>query len=211
MKLPPDDYYEDRPVRHAAQGDFYAGVPTPIYIGKAPDRARGARKRPLKFLRVDPIVEGMHAPEQPLVVVCNYTCGFVAQPPGTVGYSHHLRQVAPVVPIAELIDRRGMERTEARKLLDGGFLAGLLYVPRPHGVAAPSGVAFDDEFTDLDYAVLLYAMTTVHQSALDDSTRVARMSMDGQKRLIAGLVAAFGPSLYDPDDLEDPDMTCSWT
>lgn len=211
MLLPPDNYYEDRPVLHAAQGDFYAGVPAPVYVGTEPGKASGARKRPLAFLKPEPMSKGVFAPPQGLVVVCNYTCNFVAQPPGTPGYSHQLRQVAPVLPLIELIGNRGMQKTEARRLQASGFLSGLLWVPRPEGYEPDGPVKKSDEFTDDEYVVLLYAMSTVHQSALDEARRVARMTSQAQKRLMAGLIATVSPSLYDPDDLDDPDMSCSWS
>lgn len=159
--LPAEDYYRDRPVPHTAQGDFYADVPCVFAIGKERARARGARKRPFGLL------PGSGAPvetrpERALVVVCNYTCNFVAQPPGTQGYSHDFRQVAPVVPLVDLIGARGMQRTEARRLREVGHLSGLVYVPRPATVAAPE--VTDADFTGDDFAILLYRMTTVNRS-----------------------------------------------
>jgi hypothetical protein len=119
--------------------------------------------------------------------------------------------MAPVVPLADLITNRGMQRTEARRLKDSGFLSGLLYVPRPPQLRIPADVAFDEEFTAADYVVCVYAITTVHQSILDVCARVARMSQPAQKLLNAALIAQFTHSLFDPETLEDPDMSCSWT
>ena len=209
MTLLGNDYYKDRPVPHTAQGDFYSGVPLAMYQAGSAVKSRGARKRPLSFLKPEPTSDGVHAPTQDLVVVCTYTCNYVAQPPGTEGYSHPLRQIAPVVPVVELINNRGLQRTEARKLMDSGFLSGLLYVPAPPGHTADKPIAPDEEFGDA-YAVLLYAMGLVHQNVLDEVPRVARLSKPAQKLLIAGLIATVSASLYDPDDLEDPDMSSSW-
>jgi hypothetical protein len=103
-----------------------------------------------------------------------------------------------------------MQKSEARRLKGSGFLSGLLWVPRPPKYTPETPPQFDEEFTADDYVVLLYAMSTVHQSALDEASRVARLSMPAQKLLMAGLIATVSPSLYDPEDLDDPDMTCSW-
>jgi hypothetical protein len=211
MLLPKGPYYEDRPVLHVAQGDFYAQVPTPIAIGKSRSKARGARKRPLAFIRPEPTGEGVVAPVQPLVVLCTYTCGFVAQPPGQQGYSHPMRQVAPVVPLIDLVSKGGLQRTEARRLKDSGFLAGLLYVPRPPQHPVEPTLRSDEEFSDDDYAVCLYGMATVDQSVLEECARVARMTLPAQKLLTAALISLVSPSLYKPGDLEDPDMSCSWS
>ena len=210
MTLPADSYYEDRPVQHSAQGDLHVNVPSPVAVGSELTKARGARKRPLSFLRPEPAIEGVSAPIQPLAIVCTYTCGFVAQPPGQEGYSHPMRQMAPVVPLAELVNGRGMQRTEARRLKEAGYLNGLLYVPKPPGYEPPEPKT-DQEFAVDDFVVCLYAITTVHQSVLDETPRVARLSTAADKLLVAALIAHFSPSLYDPDDLEDPDMSCSWS
>jgi hypothetical protein len=213
MKLPSDSYYADRPVLHTAQGDLHSEVPIAVAYGEVEGRkrSRGARKRPLGFLRPDPQDAGAHARTVELAIVCSYTCGFVAQPPGQEGYSHPLRLVAPVVRLSELVNSRGMQRTEARKLKDSGFLAGLLYLPRPPGFTPNAKHPADDEFTADDYAVCMYAMASVHQSVLDNAPRVARMSLEAQKLLVAGLIGEVAPNYYNPDSLEDPDMSCSWS
>lgn len=210
FRLADDKYYEARPVPHTAQGDLFSGVALPVYVGDEPDRDRGARKRPLAFLIPPPTEAGMFAPLQELLIICSYTCNFVAQPPGSVGYSHPLRMAAPVVPLINMVSQRGMQKGEARRLKDVGYLSGLLYLPKPPGFTPSKPVKSDPEFTADDYAVLLFAVGSVHQTAVDAGSRVARLSQDAQKLLIAGLIGEVGPSVWDPADLEDPDMTSSW-
>lgn len=88
---------------------------------------------------------GFHA----LGVVCSYTCGFVAQPPGTKGYSHPYRLVAPVVPLRDAVEW-GRPLGQARTVRDRGGVNGLMYLPWPeaddtddewrgHGVALLAG------------------------------------------------------------------------
>lgn len=124
-----DGYYKDRPVPHVAQGDLYDGVPCAYVTALAdPDKERGARKRPLGMFwgggDTPPAAAPICRPESALVVVCNYTCGFVAQPPGQTGYSHMHRLVAPVVPLWAAI-KNGVSRGEARRIRDNGYLSGL--------------------------------------------------------------------------------------
>lgn len=212
MLLPASNYYEDRPVRHCAQGDFYENVPCTFANGTGQQPDRGARKRPRSFFGTDDDKADYATqtyPHRAIVVVCNYTCGFIAQPPGTEGYSHSFRQVAPVVPLTSLIDKKGgMQPTEARRLKSSGFLSGLLYVPRPPG--CDSVTEDDGEFTADDYAVCLYRMTTVDQSLLDQRARIAQMTSQAQGLLISGLIALMSPNFFDPNDLESPDMSSSW-
>jgi hypothetical protein len=212
MRLPDDAYFEDRPVRHCAQGDLYSDVPC-TYAEAGPQRSmfRGARKRAHAVAGQEqpPEYSTTTYPQRSLVVVCNYTCGFVAQPPGTDGYSHSFRQVAPVVPLMSLIDNaQGIKLTEARRLKEAGYLAGMLYVPRPAAVPATS-LTHSDIGPD-DYVVCLYRMTTVTQDLLDSRDRVARMSQDAQRRIISAICAVMGPDLFDPTDLRAPDMSSSW-
>jgi hypothetical protein len=191
----PSQYYEDRPVPHTAQGDLYADVP--VALAENPperDRPRGGRKRP--------------RPRREMVdyaVVCNYTCGFVAQPPGSKGYSHMYRLVAPVLPLEEVVGQLGVTPSEARRLVSLRLVNGLMWLPPPPGCTSTGTGEFSD-----DWVAALYAMTAVHQERLDECTRVGRLSMPAQKILISGLIQVMSPNLYDPTDTDDPDMSCSW-
>lgn len=205
-----DEYYEDRPVAHTAQGDFYDDVPCVYASAVEPGRGSGSRKRP-SSLGADPDFAAATYPYGVLAVVCSYTCGFVAQPPGTKGYSHPFRLVAPVVPLSSLLGGGGMKRTEVRKLASSRFLSGLLYVPKPPGFTPKEDPAADDEFGPNQYAVLLYRMTAIEQAVLDKRPQVARMTERAQRQLIAGLINVVGPSLYNPGDIDPPpDMSDSW-
>jgi hypothetical protein len=116
----PNAYYADRAVEHTAQGDIYAGIPLVQATHADPSfQAAGARKRP-----------GGPDPDHStsvaftgLAIVLHYTCGFTAQPPGTRGYSHGHRLMAPIVSLREL-RRWGMGNNELRKIRDGGTIQG---------------------------------------------------------------------------------------
>lgn len=190
-------YYQDRPVRHTAQGDLYAEIPRVLaQRPPAKDRPRGSRKRPLS---AETLTE--HA------LVCNYTCGFVAQPPGNKGYSHPYRLVASVMPLENLVGARGISPGEARRLVSNRLVNGLMWLPPPPG----STTTGTGEFAD-DWVAALYSMTAVHQDVLDACARVGRLSMPAQKILITGLVQVMSPNLFDPLDpnMLDPDMSSSW-
>jgi hypothetical protein len=87
---------------------------------------RGARKRPAEAEAEDVAVRSpLRAPG----IVCSYTCGFTAQPPGQRGYSHPFRLAAPIVSLTAL-KGLGVRQNELRKLKESGFLQGLMYLPQ---------------------------------------------------------------------------------
>lgn len=199
MRLDDDAYYEDRPVTHTAQGDLYDRVPFAYAtVPAVGDRPRGARKRPTDDLPVATV-----APLETTGVVCSYTCGFLAQPPGTEGYAHPFRTVAPILPLRDLL-RMGMKANELRKIREYGGVNGFMYLP----------VLGDDEEDDEwrgAGAALLYRPTLVSQGLLDQRERVARLSEPAQRILIARLIQIFSPSLFDPSEpVLAPDMSDSW-
>jgi hypothetical protein len=144
-----------------------------------------------------------------LAVVCNYTCGFVAQPPGTRGYSHANRLVAPVVPLSQLVSA-GVSKNDARRILSNGQINGVLRLPPPPGWEPAQGWK-DDEFSG-QLAACLFKVSSVDQQVLDARALVARLSVAGQRRLINAMIQVVSPYLFDPDDedLQDPDMSNSW-
>lgn len=143
--LEPADYYADRDVEHSAQGDIHLDVP--FFVGtvaNGEEPPRGARKRPEVAIRPP-----LAAP----AIVCSYTCGFTAQPPGTPGYSHPFRLVAPIMGLTAL-RALGVKTGELRKLKELGFLQGLMYLPATE-VMRLDEPAEDEEFPG-DAAALLY-------------------------------------------------------
>lgn len=183
---------------HTAQGDLYTNVPRVIAETPPPrDRPRGSRKRPETT-----------APVAEYALVCNYTCGFMAQPsPGTRGYSHPYRLIASVVPLETLVGNRGISPGEARRVVGSRLVNGLMWLPPPPGCTTTGTSEFPD-----DWVAALYSMTAVHQDVLDGCTRVGRLSLGAQKVLITGLIQVMSPNLFDPSDpnLQEPDMSCSW-
>ena len=146
------DYYADRDVEHSAQGDVHLDVPFFVgTVGNGEERPRGARKRPEVAIRPPLAAPG---------VVCSYTCGFTAQPPGTPGYSHPFRLVAPIMSLTAL-KGLGVKAGELRKLKESGFLQGLMYLPATEALRLDEP-AEDDEFAD-DAAILLYRPALVTQ------------------------------------------------
>jgi len=144
VKLPdPTAYYADRAVEHTAQGDIYAGIPFVQATRTDPSfQAAGARKRPTG-------PEPDHSTTVAftgLAIVLHYTCGFTAQPPGTRGYSHEYRLMAPVVSLREL-RRWGIGNNELRKIRDGGTIQGFMYLPQAGTVVLDGPGGDGDEWT----------------------------------------------------------------
>jgi hypothetical protein len=206
--MPPLDtgaYYKNRDVSHTAQGDIYSAVPFVFAHSTATVVPSGARKRPADDPEViipDPLV----APG----LVCSYTCGFTAQPAGTEGYAHPYRLVAPIVSLQTLADG-GVKANELRKLVDSGFLQGLLYLPISKRVA-PAGPADVKEEWKGHAAALLYRQTLVHQGLLDNRELLTRLTPEAQRILIAALIMVISPNRFDPFDeqLQAPDLSDSW-
>ncbi len=198
MRLPDEDYYQDEVTAHTAQGDLYDDVPfghtTVLDSGF---EAVGARPRPGEGGPHDVPLVAFHA----LGVVCSYTCGFVAQPPGTRGYSHPYRLVAPIVTLRYAVEQ-GLGAGQARAVRDQGGVNGLMYLPWPGPDES------DDEWHGQGVA-LLYRPNLVTQTLLDTRTRVGRLRPQALRILEARLIQTVAPSLFDPADL-DPDTSDSW-
>ena len=206
MKLTsPDDYYADRSVEHTAQGDIYAGIPFVQATWLQPDfEAAGARKRP-----------GGPDPDHAttvtltgLAVVLHYTCGITAQPPGTSGYSHDYRLMAPIVGLRQLREWR-MGNNELRKIRDGATIQGFMYLPQTGAVVLDSPEDKDDEWTG-HAAALVYRPATVTQSLLDHQPRIARLTADATRILDAAIIQAYTPNNFSWKSLAEPDMSDGW-
>lgn len=204
--IDPTDYYAERDVEHSAQGDIHLDLPfTVATVAAEEEPPRGARKRPDEE-------EGDVAIRPPLLapgIVCSYTCGFTAQPPGQRGYSHPFRLVAPIMSLTAL-KALGVKANELRKLKDSGFLQGLIYLPQSDRLRLDEP-AVEEEFGG-DAAALLYRPTLLTQALLDRRPRVHRLSGPAQRILIAALVQSVTPNRFDPFDegLRAPDLSDSW-
>lgn len=198
MRLPDEDYYQDEVTAHTAQGDLYEDVPfghtTVLDSGF---EAVGARPRPGEGGSYDVPLVTFHA----LGVVCSYTCGFVAQPPGTQGYSHPYRLIAPIVTLRYAVER-GLPIGQARAVRDGGGVNGLMYLPWPEADEV------DDEWRGQG-VVLLYRPTLVTQALLDTRRRAGRLRFEALRLLEVRLIQTIASNLYEPADM-DPDTSDSW-
>jgi hypothetical protein len=200
----PDAYYADRPVEHTAQGDIYAGTPLVQATWTDPAfRAAGARKRP-----------GGPDPDHAtsvaftgLAVVLHYTCGMTAQPPGTRGYSHEYRLMAPIVSLRTLRSWR-VGNNELRKIRDGRTIQGFMYLPQTSAVII-DGPDTADEWTG-HAAALLYRPAAVTQSLLDHQPRIARLTSDATRILDAAIIQTFTPNNFAWESLTEPDMSDGW-
>jgi hypothetical protein len=204
MRLPAaEDYYEDRTVAHCQFGDIHDDVPFwSATVEAGPAVSRGRRKRP--DVRTRALVGAVRNSPG---VVCHYTCGFLAQPPGTGGYSHGYRLVAPVIHMRELLKSFGWEGTLLRGIREQGREHGVLYLPWPKEDSEA------DEWSG-DAAVLLFRPALVTQEVLDSGAcpRVKRLSEAAQQLLAVGLIQVVSPNTLDPNDdqLLRPDLTDSW-
>jgi len=201
----PNDYYADRAVEHTAQGDIYAGAPLVQATHSDPAfQPAGARKRP-----------GGPDPDHAtsvvftgLAIVLHYTCGITAQPPGTRGYSHEYRLMAPVVSLRTLRSWK-ISNNELRKIRDGGTIQGFMYLPQAGTVQLDSPEDGDDEWTG-HAAALIYRPATVTQSLLDHQPRVARLTADATRILEAVIIQTYTPNSFAWETLAVPDMTDGW-
>lgn len=205
MILAPEDYYEDRPVEHSAQGDIHDDLPFVMAQLTSAFAPAGGRKRPSTGEEIA-LVPTLSAPG----IVCSYTCGFTAQPPGTRGYAHNHRSVAPILSLRAL-KVLGMNNNELRKIRDGAHIQGFIYLPQTDQLQLEGLNEDEDEWTG-HAAALTYRPTSVSQELLDARPRLARLTEAAQRILIVNLIAVFSPNDFDPGDadLVPPDMTDGW-
>jgi hypothetical protein len=201
----PNAYYADRAVEHTAQGDIYAGISFVQATRTAPSfEAAGARKRPGG---PDP-EHASHVTHVGLAVVLHYTCGITAQPPGTAGYSHEHRLMAPIVALREL-RRWGMGNNELRKIRDGRTIQGFMYLPQIGAVQLDAPEDAEDEWTG-HAAALIYRPASVTQTLIDHQPRVARLTADATRVLNAATIQIYTPNNFGWETLAEPDMTDGW-
>lgn len=200
-----NDYYADRDVEHTAQGDIYAGIPFVQATYTDSDfEAAGARKRP-------PGPAPDHSTSVAftgLGIVLHYTCGFTAQPPGTRGYAHEHRLMAPIVALRDL-RAWGMGNNELRKIRDGGTIQGFMYLPQAGPIQLDAPDADEDEWTG-HAAVLVYRPASVTQTLLDRQPRIVRLTVDATRILEAAIIQTYTPNNFAWDALAEPDMTDGW-
>lgn len=199
-------YYEDRDVPHAAQGDIYDSVPFEMATLVAAEfEPAGARKRPSGSEASEGTLRTLVAPG----VLLHYTCGITAQPPGTEGYAHEYRLMAPIVGLSELKARFGMKNNELRKIVAGRAIQGFMYLPQSERLVLDDPEETDDEYTG-HAAALLYRPAMVSQALLDARDRLHQMSGPAMKILHASIINTYTPNNFRPEDLADPDLSNGW-
>jgi hypothetical protein len=205
MKLAdPDASYAERAVEHTAQGDIHAGIPLVHATWADPGfEAAGARKRPSA---PDPDHASVTA-FTGLAMLLHYTCGITAQPPGTRGYSHEYRLMAPIVSLRQL-RQWGMGNNELRKIRDGRTIQGFMYVPQV-GPVTLDNPDHDDEWTG-HAAVLVYRPATITQTLLDHQPRIARLTADATRILNAAIIQTYTPNNFAWESLAEPDTSDGW-
>jgi hypothetical protein len=193
-------YYAERDIDHCQFGDVYLDVPfVHAAMARTEEAIAGRRLRP-------DLAAASHVaipvPRTGLGIVCTYTCGFLAQPPGTQGYAHPYRLVSPVVLVRDLL-AAGLTPDQVRGICRTGGAHGLLYLPWP------LADEIEDEWTG-HAAAQLYRPTLVTRTVLDSLLRIQRLSDFGQRRLASRLIQVVSPELLDPADLSSPDLTDGW-
>lgn len=184
-KLSVGDYYLSKLTEHQAQGDIYDSVKF-VYATEIEEgwEASGIRK-----MAVNPM-EGVWGG-----LLISHTCAFVAQPPGTSGYSHPFRLVAPVWPIGLLTEK--LTDREIDNLREHDPYLGYMYLP------ADGGIVMEES------AALLYRPALVTESALSNESRHGRLTEGAMRVLQMKLTETFTGLRVKRDQFQ-PDMSDSW-
>lgn len=186
-QLKPSDYftYNDLP-KHHGQGDVYERIPFVQAETFGPDfSSEGVRE--MAVMPVEGVFTG---------ILMSYTCNIVAQPPGTLGYSHPFRLLAPVFPFP-LASEAGLSDATLEKIQTHDNLRGFMYLP-------PDGVCMKEASV-----ALLYRPALMMASVLNSADRLGRFSYDACRVLLVKLVEFFTGKTLRVDTF-DPDMSDSW-
>jgi hypothetical protein len=140
--------------------------------------------------------------------VLHYTCGITAQPPGTSGYAHEFRLIAPIVSLRRL-KAWGMKNNELHKLRDGYALQGFMYLPQVEPVLLDSQVEGHDEYGG-HAAALIYRPATVSQALLDHAPRSRALTADAPRILDAARTQTYTPNNFAWHALAEPDLSDGW-
>lgn len=169
-----EDYYLDDRTEHLAQGDIFRDVPLSWTV----------------LLNGEPTEVGFvgHA------MLLTYTSGMMKQPPGTHGYKHRFRLVAPIFSFALLADQ-GLTDDQLMGIRVNDNFAAFMYLP-----------PYPDEFEES--AVLPYRAALVDHDVLD-GRRVTQLHRPAAVQLQLKLATTFLGGKWNPDDLE-PDMSDHW-
>ena len=177
-ELRPEDqtYYEDR-TTHVRQGDLFCAVPQGFpWPADAIAHEEGERT----FLS-GPFSSGFGMLVTP-------TCSMVAQ--GGTGYAHAVRALAPVIPLAELVERGVVKAGSVDDLRARDHLVNYFYLPPIEDQGLVESLA------------LIYAPVTIHHDYLEDR-RVAQLSEEAAVHLKYKLCAMNSGELFSHENFED--------
>jgi hypothetical protein len=116
------------------------------------------------------------------------TCSMIAQ--GAPGYAHPVRMLAPVLPLAELLEREVIKEQAVEDLRIYDHLVNYFYLPQIDSADMPESLA------------LLYASITVHHDYLDER-RIAPLARPAAVHLKYKLTALFAGERFSHEDFED--------
>lgn len=175
---PPDDsYYEER-TSYVRQGDIFRDVPLGYpWPPDAVTHSAGNRK----FLS---------GPFEPgFALLLTPTCSMIAQG-AQGGYAHPVRMLAPIVALADLVDKSVVKAGSVDDLRRYDHLINYLYLPPIVASEFPESLA------------LIYSAVAVHHDYLEER-RIAQLSEIAAVHLKYKLTALYGGSLFAHEDFDD--------
>lgn len=177
MPRPSDeDYYVDQRTTHFAQGDIFRDVPF-YSAGVAEDG--------------DEVVPIAH---EGYGILISYTSAMMQQPPGTRGYGHSWRLVAPVFSLNFLAET-GLTPEQVERLRAHDTYMKYMYLPPYAGEFAES-------------AAVLYRPALVSHDVIEGK-RVTQLAEASAVRLQQRLASTFLGGKWREEDL-DPDLSDHW-
>ncbi|HEX5592950.1 MAG TPA: hypothetical protein VFX35_06350 [Solirubrobacterales bacterium] len=172
-----ETYYRER-TSYVRQGDLFCAIPQGF---PWPSEAIAHEEGERTFLS-GPFSSGFGMLVTP-------TCSMLAQGDAT-GYAHSVRSLAPVIPLAELVERGAVKAGAVQDLRARDHLVNYFYLP-----------AIPDQGLEESLA-LIYAPVTIHHDYLEDR-RVAQLSEEAAVHLKYKLCAMYCGELFSHDDFED--------
>jgi hypothetical protein len=185
---PPDsDYYERDRVELFSQGDLFRDLPLayPLPADElVVDEESGGSRR---FLS-GPLEFGS-------AMLITPSCSLGAQ--RSDGYAHPVRTLAPVLPLAALVEQGVVKETALDDLRRLDHLINYMYLP---------ALEVDDlEFAMPESVALLYMPVTLHHAFLEGQ-RVSQLAYRGAQQLQRKLVWFYSGWLEENLDVFDPPM-----
>jgi hypothetical protein len=169
-----DEYYVDDRTEHVTQGDIFRDI---LFIWTT---SVDGEQKEVGF-------EGYG-------MLITYTSGMMLQPPGSRGYKHDFRLVAPIFSFPMLMDQ-GLSEEILMEIRRSDKYTAYMYLP-----------AYPQEFEES--AVLPYRAALVEQRVLEQ-TRVTQLQRPAALQLQLKLATTFLGGKWNPDDL-NPDLDDHW-